>query len=148
MTSDERPRTPRPPERDYSHRDLLDKLGIRPGTAVAIAAEAGIVAPSLVERIATRTGTASCEDPLDVVLISVDDGTDLTAVLRRWRPRLAPAGGIWLLTPKRGRPGWVDRGEVIAAGLAAGLVDNKICSVDDETGAIRFVIPKASRGTD
>lgn len=148
MTSGERLAPARSAARDYSHRDIVDKLGIRPDSVVAIAAEAGAVPPSLVARIAARAPIASVRDtePLDVALVAVDAGTDLVALLRRWRPRLAPAGGLWLLTPKRGRPGWIDRAEVIAAGLAADLVDNKICSIDEATGAIRFVIPKTKRG--
>jgi hypothetical protein len=141
----------RPAERDYSHRDVADKLGIRPDSVVAIAAEAGAVPPALDARITARTGSAGTtggapDEPLDVVLLAVDGSIDLTALLHRWRPRLALTGGIWLLTPKRGQPGWIDRAEVIAADLAAGLVDNKICSVDEVTGAIRFVVPRAKRG--
>nr|MBA2451381.1 DUF3052 family protein [Chloroflexota bacterium] len=67
------------------------------------------------------------------------------ALLETWKPRLQPNGGIWLLTPKRGQPGYVDQRELIAAGLAAGLVDNKVCSVSDTTSAMRFVIRKADR---
>jgi len=71
--------------------------------------------------------------------------TDVVRVLSTWRARIDPAGGIWLLTPKRGQPGYVDQRELILAGPSAGLVDNKICSVDDTTSAMRFVIRRADR---
>ncbi len=72
---------------------------------------------------------------------------DVVALLQHWRSRLEPAGGIWLLTPKRGQPGYVDQRDLIAAGLAAELVDNKVCSVSDTTSAMRFVIRKRDRPT-
>src|SRR6266566_4588446 len=108
-------------EKDYGHRDVVDKLAIRPGYAIVFAA-------------------AAEDEAVDVVLASVDDTTDAIEVLQRWRTRLKPSSGIWLLTTKRGQPGYVDQRELIAAGLQAGVVDNKVCSVSPMMGAMRFVI--------
>ena len=130
-------------ERDYSHRDVVDKLGIKPGYAVAFAN-----APQwLQERALDRTGRAPAADdePVDVVLIGADATTDAEAVLKQWRTWIDQAGGIWLLTPKRGQPGYIDQIELIASGQAAGVVDNKICSVSDTLSGMRFVIRKADR---
>jgi hypothetical protein len=80
-----------------------------------------------------------------VVLVGADASTDVHTVLTTWRKRIDPAGGIWLLTPKRGQHGYVDQRELILAGPDAGVVDNKICSVDAQTSAMRFVIRKADR---
>src|SRR5437764_98260 len=55
------------------------------------------------------------------------------------------ASGIWLLTPKRGQPGYLDQRDLILAGPTAGVVDNKTCSVSDTTSGIRFVIRKIDR---
>ena len=133
--------------KEYRHRDVLDKLGIKPGQAVAIVAVAGPLDHALRERALARTGRspAGGDEPTDVVLATADGATDAVALLATWKPRLQPNGGIWLLTPKRGQPGYVDQRELIVAGLAAGLVDNKVCSVSDTTSAIRFVIRKADR---
>ena len=134
-------------EVDYSHRDVLDKLGIKPGHAVALADEGFPIDPLLSERILDRLGRdlGDSEEPLDVVLAGVTDASDPVAVLARWKPRLAPNGGIWLLSPKRKQPGYVDQTLLIAAGAEAGLVDNKVCSVSDTTSAMRFVIRKQDR---
>ena len=134
-------------ERDYSHRDVVDKLGIKPGFAVAFAEEPLVVDTSLRERVLERTGRpeAADDEPVDVVLIGADDSTNATATLARWRARIDQAGGIWLLTPKRGQPGYVDQRDLILAGPGAGVVDNKICSVSDTLSAMRFVIRKADR---
>jgi hypothetical protein len=136
------------PEKDYSHRDVLDKLGIRPGQAAIIASDA-YVDDGLRARIVERVGRelAEADEPADVVLADVDDREDPVAVLTRWKARLQPAGGIWLLTRKRGHPGYVDQRELIDAGRPAGLVDNKICSVSDTISAMRFVIRRIDRVT-
>ncbi|MBI4213978.1 MAG: DUF3052 family protein [Chloroflexi bacterium] len=137
----------RPPERDYSHRGVLDKLGIKPGHAVAVDALAGPLDAAAREGLLEQTGRplAREDEPADVVLAVVDATVDLAAVLRRWRGRLDPGGGIWLLTPKRRFSGYVAEGELIAAGRVAGLVDNKVCSVSDATSAMRFVVRKEDR---
>ena len=133
-------------ERDYSHRDVLDKLGIKPGFAIGFDSRRPIDV-DLRSRVLERTGRAeaAADEPVDVALLGADADTDAVDVLRAWRSRLDPAGGIWLLTPKRGQPGYVDQRELIAAGSEAGVVDNKICSVSDTVSAMRFVIRKVDR---
>ena len=134
-------------QKDYSQRDVIDKLGIKPGYAVAWETAGGQVDEPLRERILARAGRpfARDEEPVDVVLIALAEGADAVEVLTRWRPRLRPSGGIWLLTPKRGRPGYLDQRSLITSGLLAGLVDNKVCSVSDTTSAMRFVIRRSDR---
>jgi DUF3052 family protein len=131
-------------EKDYSHRSVLDKLGVRPGDAVALVgpAEAGLRA-----QVLDRVGRdlAAEDEPADVVLVWADATTDAVETLSAWKQRIEPSGGIWLLTPKRSQPGYVDQTELIEAGKLAGVVDNKICSVSDTTSAMRFVIRKADR---
>lgn len=134
-------------EKDYSHRDVVDKLGVKPGYAVAFVASPVAVDAELQSRVLSRTGRSPAEagEPADVVLIGADASTDAEAVIRSWRSRIDQAGGIWLLTPKRGQPGYIDQTELIQFGLAAGVVDNKTCSVSDTISGIRFVIRKADR---
>jgi len=134
-------------EKDYSHRDVVDKLGVKPGFAVAFSDEPFVIDAALRERVLDRVGRgpADAGEPLDVVLIGADASTDAEDVLRRWRARIDPAGGIWLLTPKRGQPGYVDQRDLIDVGPAAGVVDNKICSVSDTVSGMRFVIRKTDR---
>jgi hypothetical protein len=134
-------------ERDYSHRDVVDKLGIKPGFALAFDQAPSPIDPILRERALDRAGRAAADEdePVDVVLVGADASTDVEAVLSRWRARIEPAGGIWLLTPKRGQPGYIDQRELILAGPAAGVVDNKTCSVSDTVSGIRFVIRKIDR---
>jgi hypothetical protein len=136
-------------DKNYGHRDVVDKLNIKPGYLVVLTAGKGLFAADLQQRILARIERplAAEDEPVDVVIALIDSNVDPVEVLTKWKRRLKPAGGIWLLTPKRGRPGYVDQRELIAAGLATGLVDNKVCSISDEISAIRFVIRIKDRAT-
>ena len=131
--------------KDYGHRDILDKLGIK--EAHTLAFEHIPPDDPLVQHALARTGRppATNDEPVDIVLALIDDTNDATEVLQRWRPRLQPNGGIWLLTYKRGQPGYIDQRELIAIGPEVGLVDNKVCSVTTEISGLRFVIRKKDR---
>jgi hypothetical protein len=132
---------------DTSPRDVLDKLGIKPGSAVAFVEAAGQLDADLRRRVLDRTGRgpAGDDEAAGVVLATIDSSVDVTALLREWKARIAPNGGIWLLTPKHGLPGHVNQSDLIRDGLAAGLVDNKNCSVSDTTGGLRFCFRLADR---
>ena len=73
----------------------------------------------------------------------------LPAFFRGLEPRLEPAGSLWVVFPKKPFMGelgfpflWID---VQKAGLASGLVDNKIAAFSPRLTSIRFVIPVARR---
>jgi Protein of unknown function (DUF3052) len=131
--------------KDYGHRDILDKLGIQAGHALIF--ENIPSDDPLVQRALERADRppATNDEQVDIVLALIDDTNDAASVMQHWRPRLQPTGGIWLLTYKRGKPGYIDQRKLIALGPEVGLVDNKICSVSTEISALRFVIRKKDR---
>jgi hypothetical protein len=73
------------------------------------------------------------------------------ATLRRRLPGLVrslqPAGGLWIAWPKRasGVPTDLTEDAVREAGLAAGLVDNKVCAIDAVWSGLRLVRRLADR---
>jgi hypothetical protein len=75
--------------------------------------------------------------PCDIVFIGARVMADLARLdeVKRW---IEPNGAIWVVRPKGGRSEIKDT-DVIAAGLAAGLVDNKIASFSATHGAMRLV---------
>jgi hypothetical protein len=75
--------------------------------------------------------------PCDLVFFGADGPADLKRLkdLKSW---IEPNGAIWVIRPKGGRSILRDT-DVIDAGLAAGLVDNKIASFSETQGAMRLV---------
>jgi hypothetical protein len=138
-----RNKKPRPPERDYSHRSLLDKLGVKPGQRVSIL---GIVGAEFLEQLGERVGEFSNGRPLagsDLIFFDAEEKKDL-ARLKPLAAAIRKDGAIWVAYPK-GRADTIREMDVIAAGKAAGLVDNKVCRFSDTHTALRFVIPLAKR---
>ena len=80
------------------------------------------------------------DEVVDVVLIwfREDDG-DLTDLLVDAISPLADDGVIWLLTPKRGRPGYVDPADIAEAAGVAGLSETSIVAVSAEWSGSRLV---------
>ncbi|HSP08390.1 MAG TPA: hypothetical protein VLU92_02195 [Candidatus Dormibacteraeota bacterium] len=75
--------------------------------------------------------------PCDLVFMGATNAEDLGRLgdMKTW---IEPNGAIWVVRPKGGRAPISDT-DVISAGLAAGLVDNKIASFSDTHGAMRLV---------
>jgi hypothetical protein len=116
---------------------LLDKLGVKQGSKVAIL---DVDDPGFMSLLRQRTRDivkGKPREPVDIVFMGASDGDDLTR-LREVKQWIEPNGAIWVVRPKGGRAPIKDI-DVIAAGLAAGLVDNKIASFSDTHGAMRLV---------
>jgi hypothetical protein len=126
---------------------VVDKLGIKSDHRVAYDEEAWPLDEELRQRVLVRVEELieASDRSIDVVLATADETTDAAALLQKWKSVLHPTGGIWLFTPKRGRPGYVNQNDLIEEGTRAGLVDNKVCSVSDTVSAMRFVIRKEDR---
>lgn len=75
--------------------------------------------------------------PADIVFIGANEPRDLQR-LQEVKSWIEPNGAIWVVRAKGGR-GALRETDLIDAGLAAGLVDNKIASFSDTHGAMRFV---------
>lgn len=120
-----------------SARPLIDKLGVRPGAKVAIVnlADAGFV--TLLRTRTQDIANGKPSTPCDLVFFGAEAAQDLDRLeeLKVW---IEPNGAIWVIRPKGGRVAIRDT-DVIAAGLAAGLVDNKIASFSETHGAMRLV---------
>ncbi|HEV2139791.1 MAG TPA: hypothetical protein VGT01_01260 [Candidatus Dormibacteraeota bacterium] len=118
-------------------RPLLDKLGVKPGSRVALVNvdDAGFV--KLLRERTTDVGFGKPRRPCDIVFLGATKIRDLER-LRDLKTWIEPNGAIWVIRPKGGRSELKDT-DLINAGLAAGLVDNKIASFSDTHGAMRFV---------
>ncbi|HTU98789.1 MAG TPA: DUF3052 domain-containing protein [Solirubrobacteraceae bacterium] len=85
--------------------------------------------------------------PLDVIVFFVQKRSELERRLPALRRALDQAGGLWVAWPKRSSGVATDLGDgaVREAGLAAGLVDNKVCAIDATWSGLRFVYRLADR---
>ncbi len=125
----------------YSGTPLPRKLGIRQGARVALlGAPEGFdsVLGELPPEVAVRR---RAQGPLDVVVAFFTERAQLERRLPALRGALASDGGLWIAWPKRasGRATDVTEGVVRELGLAAGLVDNKVCAIDDVWSGLRLV---------
>jgi Protein of unknown function (DUF3052) len=130
-------------ERDYTHRTISQKLGVKPDERVEVVGDVGVgLRGDLKEAIGrglVRSG------PLDGALVMVESLEDAQQALVRYRPRLRDSGYLWLITHKRGHERYLNQMAIVPHAKRVGLIDNKTCSVDDERSGIRFVVPRALR---
>jgi Protein of unknown function (DUF3052) len=90
----------------------------------------------------TSSDVARGKTPLDVQVCFVASRAELERALPKAQQRLHPSGGLWLCWPKKssGIATDVTEHDVRAAGLAAGLVDNKVCAIDDTWSGLKLVV--------
>jgi hypothetical protein len=133
----------------YSGTPLPQKLGIGEGDAVAL-----IGAPEWLEdAIAEVPSVAEIHTHLDVdtlfdvIVAFVSWRAELEAGLGRLRDRMAPACGLWIAWPKRAAkvPTDMSDGVIREIALPTGLVDNKVCAIDQTWSALRLVIRREHR---
>ncbi len=131
----------------YSGTPLPRKLGIKPGHLVALVnAPAGFA-----QRLGDLPGVELTEDlaatACDVIVFFVTWQADLAAELGRLRQRMAPACGLWVAWPKRAAKVPTDMSDQVIRDvvLPTGLVDNKVCAIDETWSGLRVVIRRELR---
>jgi hypothetical protein len=133
---------PREPERDYSHRLLIDKLGVKPGQKIAVL---GVESAEFLTELEARVPEYSRGKRVagaDVIFFSAEAIADL-AQLSSLARSIQRNGAIWVVYPKGQKH--IREIDVINAGKSAGLTDNKVCSFSTTHTALRFCIPVAQR---
>ncbi|HEX7703137.1 MAG TPA: hypothetical protein VF403_20505 [Kofleriaceae bacterium] len=119
----------------YSGTPLPQKLGIKPDSVVAIlAAPPGFP-------IAGKT-TLAGKMLFDVIVVFVKSKADLVERIATLRPRMQPACGLWIAFPKKASKVVTDVTEHVVreVALPTGLVDNKVCAIDEVYTGLRLVI--------
>jgi hypothetical protein len=125
----------------YSKRSLVDKLGIKPGASVLILEAprgyAKTLGPLPNGVVVSKTARAG----LDFVHLFSTKRTDLERRFGALQKALAPAGMLWISWPKKasGVPTDVTEDVVRGVALARGLVDVKVCAVDDIWSGLKLV---------
>lgn len=125
----------------YSGTPLPKKLGIKNGHRVYFVALPAEVRVELKEALAScqesPTGTLS----IDFAMLFTKSKSELGKEFQRLAKRLDPAGMLWVSWPKKSSGVATDLNENVVReiGLAAGLVDVKVCAVTDVWSGLKFV---------
>ena len=133
----------------YSGTPLHRKLGIKPGHRVALLdAPAGFDATlgPLPDDVTVRRDLDGGE-PVDVTVLFVTERHELAARLDGVRRRMAQDGGFWVGWPKKSSkvPTDITEDVIREVALPTGLVDNKVCAIDDVWSGLRLVIRREHR---
>jgi hypothetical protein len=131
----------------YSGTPLPTKLGIKAGARVALIGAPDGFARTLGELPDAVTVRRQVRGPVDVAVAFFVRRAALVKRLPALRDALDPAGGLWIAWPKRasGMQTDLEEGRVRDLGLDAGLVDNKVCAIDETWSGLRFVYRLADR---
>ena len=124
----------------YSGTPLPKKLGIEPGMRAAAVRAPKHYLTLLGPPDGVRVGRRLSKD-LDFVHAFFRTVADLEAAFPRLEASLATNGTLWISWPKKSSPlaKGLDENGVRRIGLAHGLVDVKVCAVDDDWSGLKFV---------
>ncbi len=133
------PVVPRSPLDGYSGRPLPAKLGIKPNGTVGLRGAPPDFRETLGELPEGARVSASVRGRYDTILWFVRSQKALEAEIGAMAGR-DDFRGLWILWPKKasGVSADVGQADVRRAGLAAGLVDYKICAVDATWSGLLF----------
>lgn len=126
----------------YSGTPLIQKIGIKPGHRVllqnhpeGLLKELGTL-PTGVEISLAAAGKAG------VLLAFVERRAELEKNFGSWSRSIEPDGMLWIGWPKKASGRVTDLNENIVReiGLECGLVDVKVCAIDETWSGLKFVV--------
>ena len=131
----------------YSGRSVVQKLGIKPGFCIFVdgapASYDDVVGPlpadvTLAPRLKAR---------LDMAPVFATQAAALRKKLPACRDAIAPDGMVWVSWPKKSSGVATDVTENVVrdTALSLGLVDIKVCAIDDTWSGLKLVIPLKQR---
>jgi hypothetical protein len=121
----------------YSGTPLPKKLGIKPGSRVLLVGG----------EVDVGEGEVVAEGPADVLVAFFTERVAFEAALAGLRAQMEPAAGLWIAWPKKASkvPTDITEDTVREVALPTGLVDNKVCAIDEVWSGLRLVIRKELR---
>jgi len=126
----------------YSGTPLPRKLGIKPGARLGLIGAQGGFDMTLGELPPEVIVRRRLVGRFDVIVAFCTRRSELERRLAALKGALDPAGGLWIAWPKRSSGVATDVTEdvVRSLGLASGLVDNKVCAIDEVWSGLRLVV--------
>ncbi|HYC76813.1 MAG TPA: DUF3052 domain-containing protein [Planctomycetota bacterium] len=129
----------------YSGTPLAKKLGVKAGTRFAVLdAPRGFAVPDLPADVAP---SSRLPKTVDVALWFTTSSAAIDAKLPALESAIRPDGAAWIAWPKKasGVPTDVTEDVVRARALPRGLVDVKVCAIDDVWSGLKLVVRKELR---
>ena len=127
----------------YSGKPLAQKLGLKEGMkATLVGAPKGYEASlgSPVRFVKPSSG-------MDFIQLFAREWKGHAEKVAELKARLAPTGMLWVSWPKKTSAlrKDLDETQVRSSGIQKGLVDVKVCAVDEDWSALKFVVPLKDR---
>lgn len=136
----------------YSGTPLLTKLGYKPGLRAlligAVAGPAALLDFDGFESVAVQAKSGRPpKGPFDLIHLFEKDDAALRDALPKLVERLEKTGAIWVSWPKKASkvPTTITEDTIRSAAFKAGLVDVKVCAVDEVWSGLKLMIPLARR---
>lgn len=125
----------------YSTTPLNKKLGLKPGQIIAVYGcpmDYTEILGDLVDKI--KLSNRSVKD-LDFVHFFTETQKELKKKFPELKKKIKKEGTLWISWPKRSSkiPTDLDENIIREIGLAKGLVDVKVCAIDKDWSALKFV---------
>ena len=124
----------------YSGTPLVKKLGIKEGFNVLFVNAPDNFEKDLELPADIRVNSRS-RKPIDLVLLFVTTKRELERTFSLYAAKLTPAGMLWVSWPKKSSGVASDLTDNVVRhlGLAKGMVDVKVCAVDEVWSGLKFV---------
>ena len=131
----------------YSGTPLAKKLSLKDGMRVWWDGMQDSVYEEIAAEMRNLQLLSSPEAPINAAHIVVTERTDLEAKLAHLRPLLDPAGMIWVSWPKKASrvPTDITEDVIREIALPMGLVDVKVCAVNEVWSGLKLVIRRQNR---
>ena len=125
----------------YSKRSLGEKLGIKEGFRIAILNPPRNYRATLGELPAHATVVDKPEAGMDLIQCFVKNRREAASAISTLKHDISPRGALWVSWPKgsSGVSTNLNENVVREIGLKSGLVDVKVCAVDETWSGLKFV---------
>lgn len=135
------------PTAGYSGTPLAKKLGFKPGFRVRFVGAPAEYANLLGKLPADVTVATATRGTFDLIHLFTKRSADLERQLPKLKAALAKDGMLWISWPKKTSGVATDlTGDVVReTALAGGLVDIKVCAVDETWSGLKFVYRRKDR---
>jgi len=130
----------------YSGTPLAQKLGIKEGHHVVLL-EAPKGFNALLEPLPAVSMATKLQRNADVIVLFVTRRIDLATRVPEVMKKLIGNGGLWIAWPKKASkvPTDITEDTIREVALPRGLVDNKVCAIDEVWSGLRLVYRKENR---